>query len=66
MEKSLGQINPGQTFDIGTPDHLTQIQHKGPYVDVVDHLDKGPDPVPVHIVTRIDQNGQVDSDWGDD
>ncbi len=62
MDELIEPINPGQTFNIGTPDHLTQIQHKGPHVDVVDHFDKGPDQVPIHIVTCINRDGTIDVD----
>ncbi len=55
----LKPINPGQTFNIGSADHLTQIQHKGNQVEIVDHFDKGPLPVDYHIVTIVGPNGQI-------
>ena len=61
MENEIKPINPGQQFGIGSPDHLTQIQHKGPYVDIVDHFDHGPDPVDVHIITQIDREGNIET-----
>ena len=54
-------VNPGQTFNIGSSDHLSQIQHKGDRVDIVDHMDKGKDPVDVHIITSINKDGSIDS-----
>lgn len=56
-------LNPGQTMNIGSDDHLTQIQHKGDRVEIVDHFDKGSNPAPFHIVTRIDGEGNVDIDY---
>ncbi|MFH1461089.1 MAG: hypothetical protein ABIF84_01575 [Patescibacteria group bacterium] len=56
-------IGPGQTFNIGTPDHLTQIQHKGDRVDIVDHFDHGPDPVDLHIITKVRKDEKIDFDW---
>jgi hypothetical protein len=57
----LRPVNPGQTFNIGSSDHLTQVQHKHDRVEIVDHFDKGPNPVGVHIVARVDRSGNVDS-----
>ena len=62
MPGPLRPVNPGQTFNIGSPDHLTQVQHKRDRVEIVDHLDHGPGPVDVHIVTRVDRNGNIDFD----
>ncbi len=56
-------VNPGQTMNIGSTDHLTQIQHKGDEVQIVDHFDHGPDPVDAHIVTKIGPKGNIDMDW---
>ncbi len=61
---NLGSIGPGQTINIGTPDHLTQIQHRGDHVDIVDHFDHGKDGVPAHIVTSIGHDGSIDTDIG--
>jgi len=54
-------INPGQTDNFGSPDWLTQVQHKGDRVDIVDHVDH--DSMPVHIVTSVDKDGRIDSDF---
>jgi len=62
-ESPLSPVNPGQTFNIGTPDHLTQVQHKFDRVDVVDHFDKGPNPVDAHIVTTIGKDGSISTDF---
>ena len=62
MSVPMRPVNPGQTFNIGTPDHLTQVQHKRDYVDIVDHFDHGPKPVPFHLVTRVNEDGNVDVD----
>lgn len=55
-------INPGGTINIGSLDHLTQIQHKKSYVDIVDHFDKGDSPVPFHSVVRIKSDGSMKFD----
>ena len=55
-------VNPGQTFNIGSSDHLAQVQHKHDHVDIVDHFDHGPDPVDVHIIHHIDKTGNIDID----
>ncbi|MFH1207907.1 MAG: hypothetical protein V1668_04940 [Patescibacteria group bacterium] len=59
----LKSINPGRTIDIGSSDHLTQIQHKGDRVEIVDHFDKGTKPVDFHIITTVDRNGNVSTEW---
>ena len=56
-------INPGKTVNIGSKDHLLQIQHKGNRVDIVDHFDKGKKSVPLHIVTKVDKNGKISTEW---
>ena len=58
----LRPVNPGQTFSTGSVDHLTQVQHKRDRVEIVDHLDKGPSPVNVHVITRVDRSGNIDFD----
>lgn len=63
MSGPIKPLNPGQTMSIGTPDHLTQIQHKGNRVDVVDHFDHGKNPVDCHIVTTIGPDGKIDSNF---
>lgn len=62
MSGPIKPINPGQTFNIFKNDHLTQIQHKIDHVDIVDHFDKGDDPVDVHIIHRIDRFGNINID----
>jgi len=57
--ETIKTINPGQTVHIGAPDHLTQIQHKGDRVDIVDHLDHGPDAVKAHIVNTVTPDGKI-------
>lgn len=63
VDDFIKPINPGQTFNIYKDDHLTQIQHKGTCVDVVDHFDKGKDPVDFHIVHRIGPDGSIKMDY---
>lgn len=63
MDELVKPINPGGTVNIGSPDHLTQMQHKGDRVDIVDHLDKGPNPVDFHIITTIGPKGDINTDW---
>jgi len=53
-------IGPGRTMNIGSPGWLTQVQHKGNRVEVVDHADH--DGMPVHIVTRIGKDGRIRTD----
>lgn len=64
MSGVIKSINPGQTLNIGRFDHLTQIQHRGNRVDIVDHFDKGPYPVDFHIIHHIDKKGKIDIDFG--
>ncbi len=52
-------INPGQTVNIGSLGHLTQVQHKGDHVDIVDHLHKGDNPVGGHVVHTVNSDGTV-------
>jgi hypothetical protein len=47
-------------MNIGAPDHLSQVQHKGDRVEIVDHMDHGRDPVPVHVVATVDRRGRID------
>lgn len=53
-------VNPGRTANFGSSEHLTQVQHKGTHVDIVDHFDKGSKPVDVHVVHRVNHNGKID------
>lgn len=53
-------IRSGQTFNIGSPGWLTQVQNKGDHVDVVDHADHS--DMPVHIVHKIGRDGSVKMD----
>jgi len=58
----LKPLNPGQTHNIGSSDHLLQVQHKGGHVEIVDHFDhpKGsPEAVDAHVVHIVDQFGRV-------
>ena len=57
--RSIEPVAPGQTYNIGSPGHLTQVQHKRSRVKVVDHFDKGSKPVYVHIVCTIDGPGTI-------
>lgn len=65
MFEPIGPINPGQTLNIWDKNSqtLTQIQHNRDHVDIVTHLDKGFDPVPAHIVTRIDRHGNLETNY---
>ena len=56
-------LKPGHTFNIGSPDHLTQVQHKGSRVDIVDHFDHDKDAAPVHIVTSVGSDGKIKTGW---
>ena len=55
-------VAPGEKVNFGSPDHLTQVQHKGTHVDIVEHLDKGPLAVDAHLVTKVDGFGNITSD----
>ena len=59
----LKQLKPGQTMNIGSSDHLTQIQHKINRVDIVDHFDHGIKPVNFHVVHSITSDGKIKSDY---
>lgn len=58
---NIKPLNPGQTMNIGSPGHLTQIQHKGTDVDIVDHCHHG-SPEEFHIVHKIGPDGSIKSD----
>ena len=60
MTAPLRPVNPGQTFNIGSQDHLTQIQHKVDRVEIVDHFDKGSSPVDLHLITTVLPNEKID------
>lgn len=59
MDDRINLVNPGRIVNIWNGDSLTQVQHKGDRVEIVDHMDKGNDPVPVHFVTRVDKDGSI-------
>jgi len=40
-----------------------QIQHKVDCVEIVDHFDKGPNPVDAHIITTIGRDGSINTDF---
>jgi hypothetical protein len=54
-------INPGDTMNIGSDDHLIQIQHKGDHIDIVDHHKDFGYEHP-HTITHIDRDGNIDSE----
>lgn len=58
-------INPGHTGNFWDHDSqtLTQVQHQGDHVDIVTHFDHGPEPLPLHIVTRVNPDGSMDDDY---
>ena len=56
-------LNPGHTFNIGSPDNLIQIQHKFDHVDIVNHFDHGQNPLDLHLVTHIDSHGKIINDY---
>ena len=60
---NIQPINPGRTFNIGNPEHLIQIQHKNDHIDIVDHLDKGTRPAPLHIVTRVNRDETISYEY---
>lgn len=62
MSDPIKPLNPGQTQNIFRDDHLTQVQHKGDRVDVVDHFDKGQNPQDLHIIHRIGPDGSIETD----
>lgn len=53
----IGIRGPGQQVNIGSSDWLTQVQHKGDRVDIVDHADH--DGMPAHVVTSVDRDGNI-------
>lgn len=62
MMSDLQILNKGETMNLWNGDSLTQIQNKGEEIVIVDHFDKGDDPVPVHTVTTIDKEGNIRSE----
>ncbi len=50
-------ISEGQTINIGSCNHLTQVQHKGDSVDIVDHLDHN--GIPAHFITSVKSDGTL-------
>ena len=61
MTENIRPLNPGKTENIYSGEHLTQIQHKSTHIDIVDHHDKGSQPVPLHSITRIAPDGSIKS-----
>lgn len=57
MSGNMRPLNPGQTFNIGNPSWLTQVQHKGDRVEIVDHADHG--GMSGHIVTTVGLDGKI-------
>jgi len=53
---------PIRTTNIGSPDHLTQVQEYGDRVEIVDHFDHGSNPVDLHIVQVVGADGSINSD----
>ncbi len=62
MTASMKPLNPGKTMKIGSPSWLTQIQHKGDHIDIVDHAHKTPGIPNLHIITSIDKDGKITTD----
>ncbi|MCG3148538.1 MAG: hypothetical protein PCFJNLEI_01982 [Verrucomicrobiae bacterium] len=56
-------LNPGHTHNIGSQDHLTQVQHKYDHIEIVDHFDHGSKPVGLHLVTKVDRHGNITYEW---
>ena len=64
MSGPMKPLNPGQTMNIYDSGHLTQIQHKNDHIDIVDHFDKGKDPIAdFHIIHRIGPDGNIKFDY---
>ncbi len=53
MSDNINPLSPEQTMNMGSPDHLTQIKHKGSRVDIVDHPDHGALGGDAHIITAV-------------
>ena len=52
-------LNPNDTMNIYDNNHLTQIQHKGDHIDIVDHHNEIDKKYP-HTITSIDRDGNID------
>jgi len=63
MNDSIDSIGPGDTMDIFGDNHLTQVQHKGTRIDIVDHHKELGHDHP-HTVTSVDRDGNMDSETG--
>jgi hypothetical protein len=63
MSNDMTPLNPGQTHNIFNDGHLSQTQHKGTHVDIVDHT-HGPGEKGPHVITTVDRNGGIDIDFG--
>jgi hypothetical protein len=54
--------DPIRTTNIGSPDHLTQVQEFGDRVEIVDHFDHGLKPVDLHLIHTVGADGSIDSE----
>lgn len=62
MSDDIKPVNPGQTHNIYKDGNLSQTQHKGDRVDIVDHVHEPKESGP-HVITTVDKKGNIDSDF---